>query len=152
MTNLQRAIEIAVEAHAGQTSRDGLPYVLHPLRIMLQMRNDTERTVAVLHDVVEDNPEWPLARLAAEGFDDAVVQAVDGLSRRDGESYEAFVRRAAQNPLARTIKLADLRDNMNIERLPVLGARDCERLERCHKALVYLTGLQGHTPAGEPAD
>lgn len=152
MSNLQRAIEIAVEAHAGQTGRDGLPYVLHPLRMMLQMRTDPERIVAILHDVVEDNPAWPLSRLADEGFDDAILQAVDDLSRRDGEAYEAFVRRAAQRPLARTIKTADLGDNMNIERLPAFGAQDCERLARYHNALVYVTGLEDHTPAGEPAD
>jgi (p)ppGpp synthase/HD superfamily hydrolase len=152
MSTLQRAIEIAVEAHANQSGRDGLPYVLHPLRMMLQMRTDPERIVAILHDVVEDNADWPLARLAEAGFDADVLQAVDDMTRREGESYEAFVRRAAQRPLARTIKKADLRDNMNIERLPTFDAQDAERLKRYHKALVYVMELEGHTPAGEPAD
>lgn len=152
MSNLQRAIEIAVEAHARQVGRDGLPYVLHPLRMMLQMRTDPERIVAILHDVVEDNPNWPLARLANEGFDAAVLQAVDDLTRRPEESYDDFVRRAAQRPLARTIKKADLRDNMNIERLPDFDAEDAQRLKRYHKAMVYVMEIEGHTPAGEPAD
>ncbi len=143
MANLQRAIEIAVEAHAEQSSRDGLPYVLHPLRMMLQMHTDAERIVAVLHDVVEDNPAWPLARLADEGFAAEVLEAVDDLTRRADESYEAFVRRAAQRPLARTIKKADLRDNMNIERLPVLDEKATARLARYHKALMYVKEIEG---------
>lgn len=139
MSTLQRAIEIAVEAHSTQTGRDGEPYILHPLRMMAQFDTDDERMVAVLHDVVEDNPEWTLDRLRAEGFEAIIVAAVDHLTRREKESYMDFVARAAEHPLARRVKLADLRDNMNITRLPRLGGKDLERLERYHKAWLYLT-------------
>ncbi len=142
MSSLQRAIEIAVEAHAGQTDRAGQPYILHPMRVMFHVCSEAEQTVAILHDVVEDNPAWPLARLAEEGFADDILQAVDDISRREGESYEDFVRRAAQRPLARAVKLADLRDNMNIERLPSFGEEDAERLARYHKALVYVRQIE----------
>ncbi len=137
---LQRAIEIAVEAHAGQQGRDGSPYVLHPLRMMGQMSDDESRMVAALHDVVEDNPAWTLERLRAEGFPAAVVDAVDHLTRREGEDYADFVRRAAAHPLARRVKLADLRDNMDITRLPTLEEKDLKRLQRYHDAWRFLTG------------
>ena len=55
MSTLQRAIEIAVEAHKGQTDKAGMPYILHPLRLMFQMKTDNEKIAAVLHDVVEDS-------------------------------------------------------------------------------------------------
>ena len=65
--NLERAIEIAVEAHKGAKDKGGNPYVLHPLRVMLSLRTEEERMVGVLHDVVEDS-EWTFQQLVAEGF------------------------------------------------------------------------------------
>lgn len=140
MSTLQRAIEIAVEAHRGQSGRGGEPYILHPLRLMLQMTTEATRMVAVLHDVVEDNREWTLERLRAEGFARAIVEAVDALTRREGEAYLEFARRAGAHPLSRPVKLADLRDNMDMTRLPLLAARDHERLERYHAAWRLLSG------------
>jgi (p)ppGpp synthase/HD superfamily hydrolase len=138
MSTLERAIVIAAEAHTGQVDKAGAPYILHPLRVMLRVRTNAERIAAVLHDVVEDTP-WTLDALAAEGFAPAVLSAVDALTRRDRESYEAFVSRAGADPVARVVKLADLADNMDLARLPAPSARDAERLERYRRAVVQLT-------------
>jgi (p)ppGpp synthase/HD superfamily hydrolase len=117
MSTLDRAIAIAAEAHAGQEDWGGEPYVLHPLRIMLRVSTNDERIVAVLHDVCEDNPEWTFDRLREEGFTDHVITALQSVTKHQGEEYEAFVRRAAANPIGRTVKLADLNDNADLSRL-----------------------------------
>lgn len=130
---LERAIAIAVEVHRGQQDKAGTPYILHPLRLMLLMKKPPEQMAAVLHDVVEDS-EWTLDRLRQEGFSYEVVAAVDALTRREGEPYDAFVRRAAQNPIARRVKLADIEDNLDIRRLGPISEKDVERLKRYQTA------------------
>lgn len=140
MATLERAIAIAVEAHMGQQDKNGQPYILHPLRVMLSVEGVSARIVAVLHDVVEDNPAWTLDRLRAEGFSAEVVAGVDAVTRRGDESYENFVRRAGENPIGRTVKLADLRDNMDVTRLAQVGESERARLQRYLEAWQYLTG------------
>jgi (p)ppGpp synthase/HD superfamily hydrolase len=88
MSTLERAIQIAVQAHMGQKDKGEEPYILHPLRVMFKMRTDLERMVAVLHDVVEDS-EWDLDHLRDEGFPNQVLAAVDCLTRRSNESYSS---------------------------------------------------------------
>jgi (p)ppGpp synthase/HD superfamily hydrolase len=135
---IEDAIEIAVAAHRGQKDKAGQPYVLHPLRLMALMRTPSEQMTAVLHDVVEDS-NWSLDRLRERGFSDEVVTAVDCLTRRDGELYEAFIERAAAHPLARRVKLADVEDNLDVRRLAELTERDRERLDRYRRAWLRLT-------------
>src|SRR5262245_23957051 len=108
MTPLEKAIEIAVKAHAGQIDKAGAPYVLHPLRMMLRMSDPVSMMVAVLHDVVEDGPGWTFDRLKEEGIPDAVVDAVTYVTKKAEEErdYDAFVLRAAKHPVARRVKLA----------------------------------------------
>ncbi len=141
MSTLERAVEIAAKAHAGALDRGGAPYILHPLRVMMQVSGDDEKIVAALHDVVEDS-DWTLEGLLAEGFSREIVEAVDALSRRidskGKEPYEEFVRRAAANPLARPVKEADLMDNMNVFRLPELGDKELKRLAKYHRALTVV--------------
>jgi (p)ppGpp synthase/HD superfamily hydrolase len=139
MADLEEAIGIAVQAHQGQKDRAGAPYILHPLRMMFAVQTDAERMAAVLHDVVEDT-DWTLDALRERGFPEQVLTAVDHLTRREGESYDAFVRRAAQDPVARRVKVADLEDNMNVRRIGVVSADDLERLTRYHRAWRLLTG------------
>ena len=133
MSTLERAIAIAAEAHAGQTDKGGSPYILHPLRVMMTSRDgggDPAAIVGVLHDVMEDCPDWPAERLAAEGFGPAVMAALDCLTRRPSEDYMTFVERCGRDPIARVVKLADLKDNMDLTRLQSPSERDLERLER----------------------
>lgn len=136
---LDKAILIAAQAHLGQKDKMDAPYILHPLRMMLRFRSETEMMVAVLHDVVEDNPEWSLDKLRQEGFSEEVIQAVDHLTRREDETYQEFTERAKQNPLARRVKIADLEDNMDIKRYHHLTEQDHERLVRYHRAWLKLS-------------
>lgn len=144
MSTLERAIAIALEAHAGQVDKAGAPYILHPLRVMLSLDTLDERITGVLHDVVEDSP-WTLARLQAEGFSERALLAIDAVTRRDGESYEVFVARAGQDPIGRRVKLADLEDNANLARIAAPTDQDHARLERYRRAIAQLSG-DGRTP------
>jgi len=108
--SLETAIALASQAHAGQTDKRGEAYIAHPLRVMAAVDGADARIAAVLHDIVEKT-EWTLARLRAAGFSEAVVAAVDALSKRQGEEYLQYVRRAAANPIARAVKIADVEDN-----------------------------------------
>jgi (p)ppGpp synthase/HD superfamily hydrolase len=138
MATIEDAITIAAQAHSGQKDKAGSPYLLHPLRMMLRMNSDAAMMAAVLHDVVEDT-DWTLPRLREEGIPDEVLEAVDCLTHRDGESYQEFVERVRTNPIARQVKVADLEDNMNIRRINQLGSKDLERLKKYHQAWCALT-------------
>lgn len=140
MSTLERAIGIAAEAHAGQSDKAGAPYILHPLRVMMKMSTVEERIAAVLHDVVEDTP-WTVESLRDEGFSETVLKALASVTRMPDEDYEAFVRRAGQDPIGRRVKQADLEDNSDLDRLPNPTARDYERLEKYRRALATLSEM-----------
>ncbi|SEU14093.1 HD domain-containing protein [Stigmatella erecta] len=133
MPTLEDAIALAVEAHRGQRDKAGQSYILHPLRVMMRLQTEAERMAAILHDVVEDTP-YTLERLRALGYPEEVLGALDCLTKREGESYEAFIERLRPHPLARRVKLADLEDNMDVRRLPSVGPREAERLTRYRAA------------------
>jgi guanosine-3',5'-bis(diphosphate) 3'-pyrophosphohydrolase len=127
MSTLERAIELAARAHAGQRDKGDQPYILHPLRVMQAMSGEAERIAAVLHDIVEDTPTT-FEDLLAEGFSADVVDAVRALTKFEGETREQAARRIVGNPIARAVKLADIADNMDLSRIPNPTERDVERL------------------------
>ncbi|WP_206453455.1 hypothetical protein [Aurantimonas marina] len=132
MASIERALQIATAAHAGQTEKAGDAFITHPRRVADAVEGTDARIVALLHDVVEKNPDWPLSRLRDEGFPDAVIEAVDAMTRREGEDYIDFAGRALANPLARPVKIADLRDNLERGRA---GGYDAHRLEKYREVL-----------------
>ncbi|HBH86070.1 MAG TPA: GTP pyrophosphokinase [Syntrophaceae bacterium] len=138
MSTLERAIAIACEAHEGSIDKAGAPYILHPLRVMMHMDSKHERIVAVMHDVVEDNEQWTLRRLQEEGFEQDIVDAIDALTKRDGETYMEFIRRVSRNIIGRKVKIADLEDNMNIMRIGNLTEKDTQRIDKYHRAWMEL--------------
>ena len=127
MSTLERAIQIAVQAHANKKGKEGDPYILHPLRVMLRLPTEELRILDVLHDVVE-NSDVTFQDLLAEGFTSAIVEALESLRKRRGELYADFVRRAEAHPLARPVKLADILDNLDESRLGKLPAEEAARL------------------------
>lgn len=134
---LEKALEIALRAHAGQVDKAGAPYILHPLRLMLQMESQDEQVVALLHDVVEDS-DVTFAHLRAAGFPERIVEALQALTHSEDVSYEEYVANIARLPLARRVKLADLHDNLRIERIPQPTAKDYQRLEKYRRAVAML--------------
>jgi (p)ppGpp synthase/HD superfamily hydrolase len=136
---LEKAIGIAVQAHHGQKRRNGAPYILHPLRVMGRLQTVREQIVGVLHDVVEDT-DWTFDDLRREGFPEELLEALARVTKREGEDYEAFVRRSASNPLARKVKLADLEDNMDLRELTQVTEEDKARMQKYVRAWNFLKG------------
>lgn len=128
MSTLEQAIALAAYYHAGQRDKGGQPYILHPLAVMARVEGEEAKTVAVLHDIIEDTP-LTAKDLRARGFSETVVKAVAALTRAHGESRAEAARRVAKNPLARMVKLADLAENMNLARIKNPTARDIARME-----------------------
>ena len=95
---------------------------------MFRVSTVDERIAAVLHDVVEDTIRT-LATLVEEGLSTPVLAAIDALTKRPGETRMDAAARAAANPIARVVKLADSAENMDMNRLPSPTARDFGRLE-----------------------
>lgn len=117
------AVRIAREAHEGQVDKTGHPYIGHVLRVMSRLDTDEEQMAAALHDVIEDTDATPESLLAL-GVPEVVVDAVQALTKREGESYADFVARAGTNPIARRVKLADLADNADPRRAAALRSRN----------------------------
>ena len=115
------------------------PYILHPLRVMFGVEGEVARMVAVLHDVVEDCEGWTFERLREEGFSPAVIKALELVTKRDdGEDYMAFIARAGASEIGRRVKMADLKDNMDMSRIADPTERDHQRIAKYERALAYL--------------
>lgn len=133
MYQIEKAIEIALKAHTGQKDRYGKPYILHPLRIMNKMETESEMIAAILHDVVEDS-DISLDDLKKEGFNNEIINAVDNLTKREGENYFDYISRTINSPLSKKVKLGDLEDNMDLRRLDVISEKDTERFNKYLRA------------------
>jgi (p)ppGpp synthase/HD superfamily hydrolase len=138
MATLERAIAIAAEAHAGQKDKGGAPYILHPLRVMMAVSPEDDRIVAVLHDVLEDTDIQPIA-LTVAGFSSRVVEALVCLTRQPDEKYDDFIARLKPNAIARRVKLADLADNSDLQRIAHPTQTDYARCEKYRRATLALT-------------
>lgn len=131
---LRIAIDIAKEAHKGQVDKAGNEYIDHPLRVMAAGHSVSEKIIGILHDVVEDT-DWTFERLEAEGFTTEIIEALKCVTKQwEDEPYDAFIERVKTNPLAVTVKINDLADNMDIRRLKELTDKDLKRLQKYHKA------------------
>ena len=140
MSTIERAIQIATEAHKGQFDKAGREYIGHPIRVMEMGKTKDEKIVGVLHDVIEDT-DWTFERLEAEGFSQEVINALRCVTKTsENENYDDFIDRVKKNPLAIAVKINDLTDNMDIRRLPYLSDKDVKRLKKYLKAYKRLTG------------
>jgi (p)ppGpp synthase/HD superfamily hydrolase len=139
---LSDADRLAERAHHGQVDKAGRPYIDHPRTVAAMLLVDGHGVHAamagLLHDAVEDT-DVTLADLRAAGYPDEVVDAVDAVTRREGETYMDMIRRAAAHPLGRLVKLADNQTNSDPTRLALLPEADAARLrKRYEKARTVL--------------
>ncbi|MDR2725462.1 MAG: HD domain-containing protein [Candidatus Adiutrix sp.] len=133
---LNKAIEMAAKAHSGQVDKGGNPYILHPLRVMLNFcenENEATKICAILHDVVEDT-DITFDDLRAEGFSEEVIAALDCLTKRNDENYDNFISRVLTNEIACKVKKGDLADNMDLTRISNPTAKDKERIKKYREA------------------
>ena len=136
--DLERAIQIAVEAHAGAKDRGGKAYILHPISVMMRCETDEEKIVAILHDVVEDT-DWTFEALRQEGFTDTIIEALKTVTKHsENEDYDKFIQRSLKNEIGRKVKIADLRENLDVTRIGELTDKDLERINKYKRALKTL--------------
>ncbi len=131
------AREIAEKAHFGQVDKAGADYVNHPIAVAGMVETENEKIVAYLHDVVEDT-EVTLKDLAEAGFNETIIEAVDAMTHRKGEPREDYLARVKANPIARKVKLADLRHNSDLSRIPDPKEKDIKRREKYLKEMAFL--------------
>lgn len=133
------AWEVARQAHEGQKDRSGKPYFSHPVRVANRCRTENAKIVALLHDTIEDTA-LTAGDLRDKGFPEEIVAAVVAMTRPEDEAYEDYIDRAAADPIAREVKIADLLDNMDITRLtPPLTEKDLARFNKYLKAYRKIT-------------
>jgi len=141
MSNLSRAIEIAVVAHKGQKDKLGADYILHSLRVMEKGNTETEKICGVLHDIIEDT-DWTFESLEKEGFSKTIIDVLRCVTKlSEEENYDHFIERIATNPIAIQVKLNDLLDNLNVTRFKQLNESDLNRCNKYLKAYWKLTTL-----------
>lgn len=134
MSTLEKAIEIAIKAHKGQIDKNGAPYILHLIRVMQNGKNEIEKICGVLHDLVEDT-NWTFKELEKEGFSKEIIEVLKLVTKEsDNEDYDNFIQRVMKNKTAISVKLNDLRDNMDITRINKLTNSDLKRLNKYLKA------------------
>lgn len=137
MSNLDIALDIAVEAHKGQKDKAGHPYINHPFRISTKMDTEEEKIVALLHDVVEDS-NLTISELSSYGFSQEILNAICCITKTKGEDYDLYIEKVKTNELATKVKIADLIDNISLSRLKVVTVKDINRTRKYLDALEYL--------------
>ena len=128
MATLEQAIALAAQQHAGQVDKANAPYILHPLRVMMNVSTIQQKIVAVLHDVLEDT-NTTVDELYELGCDNDIVEAILALTKLKGESRTEAAKRTLQNPIARVVKIADINDNMDLSRIHSPTDKDFERIK-----------------------
>lgn len=133
----KKALKLCFEAHKDQIDKSGIPYVFHPFHLAEQMETEETTIVALLHDVVEDT-EYTLDDIAKMEFGDSVVKAIALLTHDDDTDYMDYVRVIKSNPIAKAVKLADLKHNSDLSRLDTIDEWALKRREKYLKALELL--------------
>ncbi|WP_018675736.1 guanosine-3',5'-bis(diphosphate) 3'-pyrophosphohydrolase [Riemerella columbina] len=139
---LERAIQIAVNAHKGQTDKAGKPYILHLVRVMEKGKTEEEKICGILHDLLEDT-NWTISDLRKEGFSEEIMNALQCVTKKNNEPYSDFINRISKNPLAIRVKLNDLEDNMDKSRLNNINEKDLQRFEKYSMAYEFLKNKLG---------
>ncbi len=135
----KKALKISFNAHKDQLDKSGIPYVYHPYELATQMTTEAETCVALLHDVVEDTP-ITFDDLIAEGFGNDIIEALRLMTHNDDTPYFDYVRKIKNNPIAKNVKLADLRHNSTESRLDKITEKDIERKNKYKYAIEILLG------------
>lgn len=129
-----------LKAHKGQTDKAGSDYRMHPIRVAQRCIGDVAKVVALLHDVLEDTCV-SVEDLREMGFGEDIINGVLGVTRRENETYEEFIERAGKNPISLEVKIADLRDNLDVTRLPEVTEKELPRINKYLRSLRYLESV-----------
>ncbi len=133
----QRAYAVAKKAHLGQKDKGGNDYIEHPKAVASMMDTDIEKAVAYLHDVVEDT-EISFDDLKEYGFPNQIIEAVKALTKQKNESYDVYIDRVIRDPIAKKVKLADMKHNSDITRIKNPSQKDYDRCQKYLDKIQYL--------------
>lgn len=131
------AQKLCYEKHHGQFDKSGVPYVFHPIHLAEQMEDEDTTIVALLHDIIEDT-DCTAELLYEMGFSERVVEAIMLMTHKKGVDYMDYVREIAKNPIARAVKIADLKHNSDLTRLEAVDEKALKRREKYLNALEFL--------------
>lgn len=131
MLKIMKAFIVAIKAHQGQKDKGGKPYILHPIRVALNVKGKDERIVALLHDVIEDT-SYTIDDL--DFLSEEQRKALLLLTHDDNVPYMEYIVELKKNKIASKVKLADLEQNMNLKRLKTISNKDLKRLEKYKRA------------------
>lgn len=137
----RKAMKIAYDAHAGQADKTGIPYIYHPIHLAESMSDENSVITALLHDVAEDT-NITIDDLAREGFQEDILTALTLLTHNPAEEYMDYISRLSTCPLARRVKLADLRHNSDVTRLDSIDEKTARRLEKYSRAIRLLEAVE----------
>ena len=127
----KKALKLCFEAHKEQVDKSGMPYVFHPFHLAEQMQTEETTVVALLHDLVEDT-DYTIDDLTSMGFSKTVTDAIAFMTHADGVAYMDYVREIKNNPIAKAVKLADLKHNSDLTRLDIVDEKALKRKEKAH--------------------
>ena len=131
------ALKLCFEAHKEQVDKSGMPYVFHPFHLAEQMNTEETTIVALLHDLVEDT-DYTIEDLIDMGFDKSITDAIALMTHADNVAYMDYVRAIKDNPIAKTVKLADLKHNSDLTRLETVDEKALSRREKYLKAIAIV--------------
>ena len=134
----KKAMKLCFEAHRDQVDKTGIPYVFHPIHLAEEMTDELTTVCALLHDVVEDS-EYTFDDLRNMGFPERVIRALILLTHEDGVAYMDYVRRIATDPIAKQVKMADLKHNSDLSRLDTVDEKALARVEKYAQAMKLLS-------------
>ena len=133
----KKALKLSFEAHKNQVDKSGMPYVYHPFHLAEQMETEETVIVALLHDVVEDT-DYTLDDIIAMGFSDSVVEALALMTHDKSVPYMDYVAKIKSNPIAKAVKLADLKHNSDLSRLDFIDEKSQQRVKKYGQAIALL--------------
>ena len=133
----KNALKLCFEAHKEQVDKSGMPYVFHPFHLAEQMNTEETTIVALLHDLVEDT-DYTIEALVDMGFDKSITDAIALMTHADNVAYMDYVRTIKDNPIAKSVKLADLKHNSDLTRLDTIDGKALSRREKYLKAIAIL--------------
>ena len=134
---IKKAMNLAFNAHEGQTDKGGMAYIMHPFYIASKLNEEDEIITALLHDTLEDS-NLTKEDLLNAGFSTDIIEAIDILTRKQDDYFD-YIYKVKKNDLARKIKLLDLKHNMDLTRLEKITNKDIKRNEKYKKAIEILT-------------
>lgn len=141
LKSIEKALSIATAAHEGQVDKGGKPYIEHPIYVASLVNSESEKIVALLHDVIEDT-DITLKDLYHQGFSKHILIAVDAITKRSNEGYTEYLERLCQNSIAISVKIADMTHNSDISRISNPTVKDYDRVKKYQEKIEFLKAFK----------